>query len=201
MNQIFGRLCGMPDFHGKVLCQVFPDELASLEKESARDAYHFSYESMVQISASVCGFFQPLLHAHQDLKVIVFTDSTLDRKHAGKESVANVANRLCDRVRFLTVGGSTLCVKDKRFLEMLWALFTSPRRGLPPTAGITGLWNALDTGNTRYYRELVYPSESRVLRNRREMRKQYLTEPWHLDAGPFVSALQGAQEAFIREGM
>ena len=132
------------------------------------------------------------------------TDSTLDRKHAGKESLASVANRLCDRVRFLTVGGSTLCVKDKRFLEMLWELFVSPymmKRGLPPTAGIEGLWNALDTENARHYRELVYPSESRVLKNRREMRKQYLTEPWHEDAGPFVSALQGAQEAFIREGM
>ena len=134
-----------------------------------------------------CGSQKPL-HGAQRLK------------HVGKEPVANIANRLCDRVRFLTVGGSTLCVKDKRFLEMLWALFISPKRGLPPTAGIDGLWNVIDTGNTRYYRELVYPSESRVLRSRRELRKQYLTEPWYLDAGPFVSTLQGVQETFIREG-
>ena len=71
---------------------------------------------------------------------------------------------------------------------------------MPKTAKIESLWQAIGSGHTRRYIDLIYPPENRTLRNRREMRKQYLAEPRHEDAGPFVSALAGAQETFIRVG-
>ncbi len=201
MNRIFNKLCHeIPELEGRVLCQEIPYALASLPKESDWDAYHFSYDSMVLISEGICEILRPALQANTELKVIVFTDSTLDRGHAGRDPVATIANRMCDRVRFLTVGGTTLCVKDKRFLELLWDLFVHAKSGLHKTAKIDSLWEAIGSGHTRRYIDLIYPPENRTLRNRREMRKQYLTEPRHEDAGPFVSALAGAQETFIRVG-
>jgi len=202
MNRIFRKMCDIPELRdeGRVLCKDFPEALASLEKESDYDSYHFTHQSMLEISAKVCEMLHPALHLDPDLRIVVFTDSTLDREHRGKESVADIANRQCDRIRFLTVGGSTLCVKDKRFLEFLWDLFVPPKTGLRPTAGMDKLWHAMSSGDMRHYLELIYPSENRILANRRQIRRQYSVEPSHPQAGPFVSALQTAQNVFLNTG-
>ena len=204
MNRIFQRMCDIPELRngGRVLCKDFPEALATLEKESPYDSYHFAHQSMLEISAAVCDMLRPMLHQDRDLRIVVFTDSTLDRQHAGKQPVAEFANRQCDRIRFLNVGGSTLCAKDQRFLELLWDLFVSPKTGLHPTTRIDKLWHTLlsNNGDLRSYIDLIFPPENRTLANRKQIRKQYSTEASHPDAGPFVNALQASQQAFVDLG-
>ena len=196
MNRILQKTCDIPELRasGKVLCHDFPEALASLEKESPEDSYHFAHASMLEISAGICEMLRPALRLDPDLRIIVFTDSTLDREHPGKQPVADFANRQCDRIRFFNVGGSTLCAKDKRFLELLWDLFEPPKLGFSPTSKIDHLWQALasdpsHSNDLRYYIDLIFPPENRALANRQQIRRQYLTDPSHPLAGPFVSAL------------